>query len=290
MTDDILTQNTTIPARDGFTLAATVFAPAERGPKGAVLINSATAVPRKIYRAFASYLAARGFAVLTYDYRGTAGSRPLSLKGFAARMRDWAALDVAGAIDHVRQVWPLLPLTVVGHSFGGQAVGLVSNNNEIARALLVASQSGYWRHYAGLEKYRVWLLFRLIAPPIVQLAGYAPGRLGIGEDLPQGVFREWAAWCLSPGFFFDDPSLAATENFPRYGGRLRAIGLDDDPWATPAAIDALLRHFRGTEPEHVHIHPREVGARKIGHFGFFRLEHRDTLWRDAAEWIGAEGA
>jgi predicted alpha/beta hydrolase len=26
---------------------------------------------------------------------------------------------------------------------------------------------------------------------------------------------------------------------------------------------------------------------KIGHFGFFRPEHRDTLWRGAAEWIEA---
>jgi predicted alpha/beta hydrolase len=29
-------------------------------------------------------------------------------------------------------------------------------------------------------------------------------------------------------------------------------------------------------------------VRKIGHFGFFRPEHRDTLWRDAAEWLQAE--
>jgi hypothetical protein len=25
----------------------------------------------------------------------------------------------------------------------------------------------------------------------------------------------------------------------------------------------------------------------IGHFGFFKPEHRDTLWRGAAEWIEA---
>ena len=26
-------------------------------------------------------------------------------------------------------------------------------------------------------------------------------------------------------------------------------------------------------------------ATKIGHFGFFRPEHRDTLWHDASEWL-----
>jgi len=35
------------------------------------------------------------------------------------------------------------------------------------------------------------------------------------------------------------------------------------------------------------ITPADVGTTKIGHFGFFRPEHRDTLWRGAAEWIEA---
>lgn len=67
---------------------------------------------------------------------------------------------------------------------------------------------------------------------------------------------------------------------------LRAIGLSDDTWATPAAIDLLMTGFTGTQPERKQVDPRDVGAARIGHFGFFRPEHRDTLWRDAAEWLG----
>ena len=29
----------------------------------------------------------------------------------------------------------------------------------------------------------------------------------------------------------------------------------------------------------------DSGARRIGHHGFFRSEHRDTLWPAAAEWL-----
>ena len=36
------------------------------------------------------------------------------------------------------------------------------------------------------------------------------------------------------------------------------------------------------------ITPKDAGVPKIGHFGFFKPEHRDTLWRGAAEWIQAE--
>jgi predicted alpha/beta hydrolase len=36
------------------------------------------------------------------------------------------------------------------------------------------------------------------------------------------------------------------------------------------------------------VTPAETGANRIGHMGFFRPEHRYTLWRGAAEWIEAE--
>jgi predicted alpha/beta hydrolase len=153
-------------------------------------------VSRKIYRGFAAYLAEQGQAVLTYDYRGIGGSRPRSLRGFDARMRDWA-LDVAAAIDHMRAVWPKLPLAVVGHSFGGQAVGLAPNNSEISRALLIAAQAGYWRLFHAPEKYRVYLMLRLIGSPLARVLGYVPGRLGIGEDLPREVFLEWTGWVMN---------------------------------------------------------------------------------------------
>src|ERR1700747_1988781 len=127
-----------VTARDGYQLAATEFLPGGP-PRVAIVINSATAVPRRIYRGFATYLAERGFAVLTYDYRGVAGSRPKSLVGFSARMRDWAALDVTFAREHARARWPDLQLATVGHSFGGQAIGLLPNNDLISRTLMIAA-------------------------------------------------------------------------------------------------------------------------------------------------------
>jgi predicted alpha/beta hydrolase len=275
--------DTTFPARDGYALAATTFVP-DRPVRAAVVLNSATAVPRKIYRGFATYLAERDFAVLTYDYRGTGGSRPASLVGFAARMRDWAALDVAAALDHARTNWAGLPLLMIGHSFGGQALGLVPNNGHIDRALLIAAQAGYWRLFRWPESYRVVAMMN-VGRLITRAFGYTPGWSGIGEDLPKGVFLEWADWVMSKRYFLDDPTLPELANFPRYRGALRAIGIDDDPWATPPAIDLLLSAFIGTRPQRRQVDPRALGADSIGHFGFFRPVHRDTLWREAADWL-----
>jgi predicted alpha/beta hydrolase len=293
--DDVFIDDITFPAADGYLLGATLFLP--RGAKRhAVLINSATAVPRKIYKGFASYLARRGCAVLTYDYRGIGDSRqksltgynqPRSLVGFKASMADWAALDVTSAVAWMRQRYKDLPLGYVGHSFGGQALGLLPNNTEVARALLIAAQAGYWKLMASPERYRVYALLNFVGAPLTRLLGYAPGWSGLGEDLPKGVFEQWTGWVMSPHYMFDDAGLAALANFPNYRGAMRALCLSDDPWATKPAVELLCAGYVSAKPDILTIAPADAGAAKIGHFGFFRPEHRDTLWRGAAEWLQA---
>jgi predicted alpha/beta hydrolase len=293
--DDVFIDDITFPAVDGYLLGATLFLP--RGAKRqAVLINSATAVPRKIYRGFAGYLARRGCAVLTYDYRGTGDSRqkspvgyhqPRSLAGFKATMSDWAALDATAAVAWMRGRYKNLPLNYVGHSFGGQALGLLPNNSEVSRALLIAAQAGYWKLMASPERYRVYAMLNFIGLPLTRVLGYAPGWSGLGEDLPKDVFLEWVGWVMSKRYLFDDPTLKALVNFPGYRGAMRALCFSDDPWATRPAVELLCSGFTSTKPEIVTITPADAGVTKIGHFGFFRPEHRDTLWRGAAEWIEA---
>ena len=92
---------------------------------------------------------------------------------------------------------------------------------------------------------------------------------------------------MSKRYMFDDTRLRALVNFPRYRGALRALSFSDDPWATRAAVALLCSGFTSARPDIVTIRPPDVGASRIGHFGFFRAEHRDTLWRDAAEWLQA---
>lgn len=275
-----------VRASDGYPLAATLFRP-PGSVRSAILVNSATAVPRKIYRGFASYFAERGCAVLTYDYRGTGESRPKSLVGFKTSMTEWAALDVASAVSWMRSQFPM-PLRYVGHSFGGQALGLLPNNSAVSRALFVAAQAGYWGLMTPPEGYRVYMLMNFIGKPLTQLIGYASGKMGLGEDLPKDVYLQWTRWVMSKRYYYDDPSLPALANYPNYRGPLRALSFSDDPWATPPAVQVLCSGFTSINPEIVTVTPASVGATKIGHFGFFRPEHRDSLWKDAADWLLAD--
>jgi predicted alpha/beta hydrolase len=294
--DDVFIDDITLPAMDGHPLGATLFLP--RGAKRhAVLINSATAVPRRLYRGFASYLAGRGCAVLTYDYRGIGGSRPKamsgdsrpqSLAGFKASMSDWAALDVTAAVSWMRERYKALPFAYVGHSFGGQALGLLPNNTEIPRALFIAAQAGYWKLMTAPERYRVYAILNFVGLPLARSLGYLPGKAGLGMDLPKDAFLQWVRWVMSPRYLFDDARLEALQNFPKYKGALRALCMSDDSWATRPAVELLCSGFTSIKPEIITLTPADTGARKIGHMGFFRPEHRYTLWRGAAEWIEAE--
>jgi predicted alpha/beta hydrolase len=287
MNTPILENRAEFAAADGYPLAATIFEPSAT-PRAAVLITAATAVPRGYYAKFARYLAEQGFKVITFDYRGIGGSRPKNgtLRGFVAKMRDWAALDIAAAVDYAEKLANGNPVLYVGHSYGGQALGLLPNNHKISRALFAASQIGYWNIFPAPEKYRVWFSLRVLGPLFISIFGYMPGKLGMGEDLPKGVFTEWAGWCMKPRYLYDDETLEARSNFPNYKGALRAIGLSDDDWAPPLAVAGLLAGYTGTAPEHITVTPEQAGVKKIGHFGFFREPSREPLWREAAEWLG----
>lgn len=283
MIETVSIENMGLKASDGFVLAATLFKP--HGPvTHAVLINSATAVPRKIYRAYASHLASHGCAVLTYDYRGTADSRPESLVGFNTTMEEWAELDVTSAVAWMRAQFPDLPLRYVGHSFGGQALGLIANNTQVSRALFVAAQAGYWGLMTPPEGYRVYALMNFIGTPLVKIFGYAPGKMGIGEDLPKGVFLQWTKWVSSPRYYYDDTSIAALKNYPNYKGALRALSFSDDPWATPRAVELLVSGFTSISPEIITVTPQSAGLAAIGHFGFFRPDNR-ALWTEPTQWL-----
>ncbi len=292
--DDVYSDDISISATDGYALAATLYLP--RGTKHhAVLINSATAVPRGYYDAFARYLARQGCAVLTYDYRGIGGSRPKppaaggkppSLRGFDASMTDWAAKDVTGAVTWMRQRYGNLPLLYVGHSFGGQALGLLPNNTEVTRALFVSAQAAYWKLMPSPERYRVYLFMNYLGRPVARVAGYLPGRMMLGQDLPKGVFLEWTRWVMNERYLLGDATLAALPNFANYKAPLRALAFTDDTWAPRSAVELLCSGFIATTAEVVSIAPSDAGVRSIGHMGFFRREHRGTLWRNAADWLG----
>lgn len=275
-----------LDAADGYRLGATLFRP-EGASRQAVQIHAAAGVKQEYYAPFAAYLAGRGFTVLTFDYRGVGRSAAVHVRHIDARMRDWAELDAAAALAFLRARGFERPLGV-GHSFGGQSFAVMPGNERIAALLAVASQSCYWRHWGGVRRAGMWLLTHALLPGATRLFGYFPGEiLEQGENLPAGVALEWASWCRHPRYLVG--ALGLEERAARFAAPLKLFAMADDAlYAPPAAAEGLLELYPGARRELKWVHPAELGVERIGHFGFFRERFRDTLWREAADWLSGE--
>lgn len=283
---DVAARSARIAALDGVPLAATHYAAAGARAARVVVVASATGVRRGFYDAFARALAARGLVCVTFDYRGIGDSRPASLRGFAARLRDWGERDVAAVLAWAEREHGAAP-AYVGHSVGGQLLGLSPAGARVSAAVLVAAQSGWYGHWPVPRRW-LWMgLWHLLVPAACAVAGYFPARrLGFGaEDLPGGVAREWARWCRTPHYFSDEDGRPIAGHFADVTAPILAWSVEGDAYAPRAAVEALLARYRQASRTHRHL--GGAAAAGLGHFGFFRAGRAPALWDEAAAWLGA---
>lgn len=274
----------TIACADGQVLAASLFEP--QNTNGLSLqINGATGVPRRYYDAFAACMAAQGFTVLTFDYRGIGGSQHTP-GAPAPRMNDWGQQDCAGAQTWLNQHYPALTATLVCHSFGGQVLGLMPQAGRIAAAVLVASQHGYWRNWAMRYQMRLVPVWYLFVPLVLALRLRAPSALFGGEPLPHGVLSDWSRWCRSPHYVCDEKGRAWRPHNDAVRARIRMVSIDDDhDFGPKRGVDALQSYYPNARIERQHVVPADWGLPRIGHFGFFRREMPVEHWTDIATWL-----
>jgi len=276
-----------LTAADGYRLSATYY-PASGPLRGRIVVAGATGVPQRFYRRFALFAASRGHATWTLDYRGIGQSRPPSLKGFRMDYRDWARLDLAAAVDLAAQQ-PGTPSSVfiVGHSYGGHAFGLLPQPDRVAGLYTFATGAGWHGWMPPLERLRVLAMWQLLGPLLTRWKGYLPwSLLGMGEDLPLDVYRQWREWCSHPRYFFDDPAVAdeVAASFGRVRTPIVAANALDDHWAPPASRDAFMAGYRHAEWRGLDIDPASMGLGPIGHMGYFRSQ-AEPLWRNALDWF-----
>ena len=266
----------------GCVLAASVFE--NPGCDTVVLVNAATGVPRQFYKYFAVYLRDHGWTTVTYDYRGIGESAPRNLRGFDVRMRDWALFDMQAVVDWLSSEFGPQRIFSVGHSFGGQGIGLIEAPQRIAAMVGVSAQSGYWGAQGGVEKYRAHFAVTILIPVLTRLFGYFPwSRFAAGEDLPAGVALEWARWCRKRDYLLGDETLPL-QRFEGFDVPVLAYSIDDDAWGTPRAVDDMMRAYSNVTRRH--LVPADYGLAKLGHMGFFR-KGSESIWDEVIQWLEA---
>lgn len=274
----------TITMPDGTALVMRTFRNSD-SPKAAVIIPSAMGVAQQFYTQFAQWLASQGYHVTTFDYRGIGLSAPPSLRGFPVNIFDWGE-DCAVVIDAVKSQLPEAPLHWIGHSLGGQLLGLIPNRERIDRVVTVATGSGYWLENAWRTKSVVWWLWFFVVPIALRVAGYFPGkRLRKVGNLPRGVMAQWRRWCLSREYVVGAEGEHVREAYASVRMPMLSLSFTDDELMSARGIRSLHGLYTNAPVEYRRIAPPDVGAQRIGHFGFFRPQFERTLWPLVPQWF-----
>ncbi|MFL6698097.1 MAG: alpha/beta fold hydrolase [Vitreoscilla sp.] len=269
----------TLACADGQRLQGHFFAARGQATAAPVLISPATGVRQQFYWRFADWLAAQGHPALVFDYRGIGLSLDGKLADSRARLVDWGQFDQVAAVQWLLERSGAAQVVLVGHSAGAQMIGLLPNHDRVARVVGVAASTGWFGGMRLGFALKARLGLRLLVPIGTLIRGYAPTAwLGLGENLPAQVARQWGQWCAAGGYATNAVRAGLARDFhAQVRTPMVVLHAADDDIATPATVRDLLRTLPGSPRATLRVKPADHGLRAIGHLDWFRQSHR-ALW------------
>lgn len=274
----------TITCQDGVQLAGTVYTP--ETVKGAVMMAPATGIKRQFYNSFATFLAENGYGVLSFDNRGIGGSTNGNINQIQASLINWGKLDMTAVLAQLKTIFPNQSYHLIGHSAGGQLVGLMDNASEVKSICNFASSSGSLHHMTYPFKLQASFFLNVFIPLSNALFGKTNSQwVGMGEPLPKLVAKQWKKWCNGKGYvavsFGEEIQTHLYDTIAMPSLWLHAT---DDGIANYENVADMVRIYSKSEAEIISIDPKELGSKALGHMGFFRSKHK-SLWKYAIDWL-----
>jgi predicted alpha/beta hydrolase len=269
----------TLATSQGRPVEATFFHP-ETPPRAALLIAAAMGVNQKFYAPLADWLADHQYLVATFDYVGIGRSRVSNLADLDVDIFDWARFDCDVVFNELQSLAPGKELYWIGHSLGGQILGLFPDSARLTKAVTVACGSGYWRENALKLRLRVWWLWYVLVPIATRVFGYYPGkRLRTVGDLPPRVIEQWRRWCLNPDYAVGAEGPDVRAAFASVRTPITSLSFTDDEMMSARNIQALHQQYANAPKKMSRVAPSDAGVKRIGHFGFFKGDDSQYLWQ-----------
>lgn len=243
-----------------------------------VIIVSATGVKQTFYRKFATFLSSQGVTVLSFDYHGIGASLQGPIRSISTTAAEWGSNDLEAVIQWASKHYPNALISAIGHSIGGQLIGLAPSSTIFKRIVLVAAQSGYWKFWPATQQWRMWANWYLLFPTLVGLFGYMPSKQFSGmENLPKQVALQWSRWCRNKDYLFAEIPISE-QYYHHIEAPVLSFSMDQDPFAPQSAVNWLTAQYSGSVIQEQHLQASAFGAHAIGHFGIFKEKFRPTLW------------
>lgn len=283
--NDVNTNKTKIICADKFELAATIYSPISE-IKGAVLIAPATGIKRQFYANFAAHLAKHGYGVVTFDNRGIGESLIGSIKHSNASLQCWGEQDLPASLEQLKQSFPNTRYHLIGHSAGGQLVGLMPNASELSSIFNYGCSSGSLRNMRLPHQFKAHFFMNFFIPLSNTLFGHTKSQwFGMGEPLPKNAAKQWQKWCNGKGYvkvafgktihnhFYDDlktPSMW--------------VNATDDYIAINKNVADMISVFKTLPAHRLTLSAKDHGLDEIGHMKFFSRKSK-VLWKYALNWL-----
>jgi predicted alpha/beta hydrolase len=264
---------------DGALLRGQLYRPKGQ-PRAAMVVHGATGAPARFYRAFAQWAAAeRDLAVLTYDYRDFGSSLRRPMRGSRATLADWGRHDQGAALALLARLYPDAPLWVLGHSVGGLWLGWHEAMGRVTRSITVGAGLTHVSDHPWRYQWKARVFWSSPVRLAARMAGYLPGTLvGLGADLPRGVYEDWRRWCLTPGWHLSD--VGRTLPLPdvhKVRGTIRMIAIADDDLVPAAAVWRARALYPEAMKQQLVLRPADFGLASIGHIPPFQRRNA-VLW------------
>lgn len=243
-----------------------------------MIIVSAAGVLQSFYKKIAEYFQNNGISTITFDYAGIGKSLHGNIKNENSSLANWGNRDLEAVIKHTIKTFPHHKVILLGHSIGGQLIGLAPSSCLADKIILVAAQSGYWKFWKGFGKIKMWANWHMLVPLLTRGFGYLPSKkFSRMKNLPKNVAEEWAEWCRSSEYIFASYSHNNLY-FDRIKCDITSISIDDDYFAPKKSVDWLTSKFENARIKRMHFYPEHFYAPKIGHFSLFTEKFKDNIW------------
>ncbi|MDR7017986.1 alpha/beta fold hydrolase [Acinetobacter sp. 3657] len=268
-----------IDCKDGYQLAAQ-FYPAQVDSKNyPILICPATGITKTFYHSFAEWLSQRGYPVLSFDFRGIGESLHEPLKNSTASINDWGILDIPAAVDSLLHQTQSEKVIIIGHSAGGQLLGINPNYDKVAKVVAIAGSTGHVKGLKGKTKFLAPVMFNIIFPLSSFIKGYGATQfIGMGENLPKNVAKQWAEFCSKPGYVMNAVGKTIFEDYHQeIQCPITSFWATDDEIATQANVKELLGLYPNAKTKLIELKPQQLGYKQIGHMLMFKKSHQ-KLW------------
>ncbi len=279
-------QQVSISTADDQQITSTYFKPVKPVGK-TVVIAGGVGLPQRFFYKLATWLAAKGYDTYTFDYRGIALSKTKPLANSHAGYFEWTNYDFIAVTHLINSTHPDNTNFLIGHSFGGNSIGLSEAYKSYDKFLFVGSQFGYYRNFPLHMQFAILIGFGIVVGLLTPLFGYFPSKyVGLGEPLPKQVAYDWRTLLLSKKSVLGLAEKFKNNHYDKITQPMLLISIDDDNFAPKKTVDALAKYaFVNADIQRKHLKAKELGIKKLGHNNFFRSKYEQLLWPMVTEWF-----